>query len=450
MPKVVNTEERLLQKRKFYVRSLVIFTVLMLLAFNLGSWLFVNRMGSYLEQELEKRLIVVAGLTANKIEMDYIEDILSPEKNRIGQQLLQSYLSDLVYNFEFESAFVIDREYLVLVDGARHFPRGQKRTYLKQDSTALQQAWTGDISTSPIHVLEGNKFKSVYAPIKDDLFEVQALLVLEASADFFELLNLFKQGLILGGLISFGLIIVFSFFITWMITLLIRTHESLQQTEKLAAMGRMAASMAHEIRNPLGIIKGTADVLKEKYAVKEQEDELFDFIAAEVQRLNYLINNFLSFAREPKLNLKTTDIKAVVEKAVAAVEREENEFKIQIFIHIKNELPQFKFDENTIQQVLFNLMINALQAFKKNGKIEISLNTISLKNKKYAEISVADNGPGIEGDRTKIFEPFFTTKSTGSGLGLAICKQIIEKHEGWIEVTSEIGKGTTFKFYLPI
>ncbi len=448
MPKGLNTEERLLRKRKFYVRSLVIFTVLMLLAFNLGSWLFVNRMGSYLEQELEKRLIAVAGLAVNKIEMDYIEDILSSDENRLGQQLLQDYLNNLLYNHEFESAFIIDHEYLVLIDGGDRFPRGQKRTYIKQDSTALERAWADTIATSPMHILEGNKFKSVYAPITDDLFEVQALLVLEASADFFELLKLFQQGLIFGGLISFGLIIVFSFFISWMLTLLIRTHESLQQSEKLAAMGRMAASMAHEIRNPLGIIKGTADVLKEKYGAKEQSDEMFDFIAAEVQRLNYLINNFLSFAREPKLNLKTGDIKLVVEKTIAAVEREEHDFEIEIATHFKNELPQFKFDENTIQQVLFNLMINAYQAFNKNGKIEVSLNTIYLKNKKYAKISVADNGPGIEGDTSKIFEPFFTTKSTGSGLGLTICKQIIEKHGGWIEVTSEIGNGTTFMFFL--
>jgi len=450
MSKNLTIEEKLLQKRKFYVRFLVIFTVLMLLTFNLGSWLFFNRMGNYLDQELEKRLHAIAGLTAKKIEADYIEDIIATNEGQMGKRLVQQLLNDMLYDYELESAFVINRDYLVLVDGRNRFPRGQKRTYLKQDSTALERAWTGIISASPIHILEGNKFKSVYAPLTDDFFEVKALLVLEASAEFFELLNMFKQGLIFGGLISFGLIIVFSFFISWMITLLMRTHESLQQSEKLAAMGRMAASMAHEIRNPLGIIKGTADVLKEKYAAQEKSDELFDYISAEVQRLNYLIANFLSFAREPKLNPKTADIKIVVEKAVAAIEREDHNFKIIITTNNKSELPRFKFDENTIQQVLFNLLINAQQAFEKDGKIEISLDSISLKNKKYAEIKIADNGPGIEGDTSKIFEPFFTTKSTGSGLGLAICKQIIEKHGGWMEVSTKIGKGTTFRFFLPL
>jgi signal transduction histidine kinase len=443
------TDERLLKKRKFYIRFLVIFTVLMLLAFNLGSWLLFNRMDNYLEQELEKRLVAVAGLTAQKIETDYLEEIISPDEGGIGKQLIQQQLQDMLYDYDFESAFVIDRDYLVLIDGSNRFPRGQKQTYIRQDSTALEQAWAGNISPSPIYIIDGNKFKSVYAPI-NDLFEVQALLVLGASADFFELLKLFQQGLIFGGLISFSLIVVFSFFISWMLTLLMRTHESVQQSEKLAAMGRMAASMAHEIRNPLGIIKGTADVLKEKYEAKDQPDELFDYISTEVQRLNYLIANFLSFAREPKLNLKSANIKTIIEKAVAAIEREEHDFKVDIITNIKNEIPLFKFDENTIQQVLFNLMINAHQAFEKDGVIEISVNSISSKNKKYVEITVADNGPGIEGDTTKIFEPFFTTKSTGSGLGLAICKQIIKKHSGWIHVISNIGKGTTFTIFLPL
>ena len=445
---MVSPAEKLLKKRKFYIRSLVIFTVLLLLAFNLGSWLFFNRMDNYLEQELEKRLKAIAGLTSQKIETDYLEDLTSPSEGNLSRLLLRPFLSRLIFDYELESAFIIDRNYVVLMDAQNKFPQGQKLTYFDQDSSALEQAWSGQIAVSPIHIVEGNKFKSVYAPLQNEFFEVTAVLVLEASADFFELLDLFKQGLIIGGLVSFGLIILFSFFISWMITLLIRNHESLQQSERLAAMGRMAASMAHEIRNPLGIIKGTADVLKEKYATNVQPDELFDYIAAEVQRLNYLINNFLSFAREPKLNPKLDNLKNVVERAVAAIKREDQDNKIEIKIKFFKEIKSFYFDPDAIQQVLFNLLINSLQAIKNQGKIEISLNIKTIKNKTFAEVSISDNGPGIEGDVEKIFEPFYTTKSKGSGLGLAICKQIIEKHGGWIELETEKNKGTTFRFYL--
>ncbi len=450
MAKTINKEERLLQKRKFYVRFLVIFTVFMLLAFNLGSWLFFNRMDDYLERELEKRLKAIASLNSKSIEADYIEEMNSFQENRLVRLLIRQQLNRLVYDFELESAFVIDRNNVVLIDPQSKFPEGQSLTYLQQDSAAIELAWSGQIAASPIHFVEGNKFKSVYAPLRDEFFSVSALLVLEASADFFELLDVFKQGLIVGGLVSFGLIVVFAFFISWMITLLIRTHEQVRQNEKLAAMGQMAASVAHEIRNPLGIIKGTADVLKEKYTAQNKKDELFDYIAAEVQRLNLLVNNFLSFAREPKLNLEKADIIAVIEKAVAAIEREEQEKMVQLNVNIADKPDIFAFDENTIQQVLFNLLINAKQAVEENGRVEVRLEIEKIKHAKFAKVIVSDNGTGIKEDKEKIFEPFYSTKSSGSGLGLAICKQIIEKHGGWIDFETELNKGTRFYFYLPM
>ncbi|OQX95838.1 hypothetical protein B6I21_03385 [candidate division KSB1 bacterium 4572_119] len=450
MAKTSKSEVQLLHKRKFYARSLVIFTVLMLLAFNLSSWLFFNQLDDYLERELEKRLNSIAVLTASKIESDFLEDLTSGEGGRVSILLLKSELTDLIYYHELQSAFIIDPNNVILIDGQNKFPEGQILTYLDQDSSAIEQAWSGTTTSSPIHFLEGNKFKTIFVPLKNDFYEVSALLVLEASADFFELLERFKQGLIVGGVVSLGLIFIFTFFISWMITLLIRTHDSMQQSAKLAAMGRMAASMAHEIRNPLGIIKGTSDVLKEKYAAESESEELFDYISAEVQRLNLLINNFLSFSREPKLNLKSSNLLQVIEKAVAAIEREDHEKKITIKIISTAALEPFNFDENAIQQVLFNLLINAQQAFESKGEIIIQIGRKTVKGKKYGRVSIADNGPGIDGDISQIFEPFYSTKSKGSGLGLAICKQIIEKHGGWIDAESAPQKGTTFNFYLLI
>lgn len=450
MTRTVITEEKLLLKRKFYIRSLIIFTVLLLVGFNLGSWLFLKQMDNYLEQELEKRLTSIARLADRILLKQYIDDLLSNVEPEFALFYIKQDLNKLIDKQELQSAFIIDRNFQVLVQGGRDFLIEPSRTYLQQDSVAIERAWLGEIAASPIHVVEGNRFKNVYAPLRDVSLEVVALLVLEANADFFEILGLFKRGLIIGGLISFGLIIVFSFFISWMITLLIRTQESLKQSEKLAAMGQMAASMAHEIRNPLGIIKSTADVLKEKYAQVKEPDELFEYIAEEVKRLNFLVNNFLSFAREPKLNPKLAELNQAVKKAVAAIEREKSDKEIEISFHQIEPIAPFQFDEDAVQQVLFNLLINSIHAIEQKGKIDISLTKIEFKNRYYAKLTVSDNGSGIAGDLSKIFEPFYSTKSSGSGLGLAISKQIIEKHGGWIEVGSQPGQGTIFWFYLPI
>ena len=449
MSGTVQTEEKLLQKRKFYVRSIVIFTVLLLLAFNFGSWLFLKQMDDFLEQELEKRLTSIARLAQRNIDKKYIDDLLLNNEPEFALFFIGQDLRELVDKEELQAAFIIDRDFQVLLDGGSEFVLNQRRTYLEQDSAAIEKAWLDTIAVSPIHIVEGNRFKNVYAPLKDGFMEIQALLVLEANANFFEILGLFKRGLVVGGLISFGLIIVFSFFISWMITLLIRTHESLRQSEKLAAMGQMAASMAHEIRNPLGIIKSTSDVLKEKYA-EEKKDALFDYISDEVLRLNHLVNNFLSFTREPKLNPKQADLSLIIKKVVAAMEREKQDKEIEIQIIQEDEIEPFDFDEDAIQQVIFNLLINSIQAIEIKGKIEINLKKNDLKGVSFAEFTITDNGRGIQDDLNKIFEPFYTTKSSGSGLGLAISKQIVEKHGGWIEIESRLNQGTTFQFYLPI
>lgn len=446
----MTAEERLLKKRKASVRLLVLSTILLLLAFNLGSWLFLRQMDNHLEKELEKRLISIARLTDRILRSQYIESLLSNNELDLNPKLFQPVLSDLIVKEQLEGAFIIDRGFRVLVDGQRELPLDSRRTYLKLDSAVIARAWQGEISVAPIHIVQGNRFKNVYTPIRDISLEVVALLVLEANADFFEILGLFKRGLIIGSLVSFGLIIVFSFFISWMIALLIRTQESLRRSEKLAVMGQMAASMAHEIRNPLGIIKSTADVLKEKYAKKEPPDELFDYISEEVRRLNHLVNNFLSFAREPKLNLKTANVNEIIQRAVKAIERERYDQHITILITAAEQLVSDCIDEDAMQQVLFNMLINSIQAIDAEGRIEIRLQRVAVKNKKYAQILISDTGKGIEGDIDKIFEPFYSTKSSGSGLGLTISKQIIDKHGGRIEVTSRPGEGTTFRLYLPL
>lgn len=451
MTRTVTTEEKLLQKRKFYIRSLIIFTVLILLAFNLGSWIFLKQMDNYLEQELEKRLTSIARLADRILLKQYIDDLLSNIEPQFALFYIKQDLNKLIDKQELQAAFIIDRNFQVLVEGGgTDFLIEPRRTYLQQDSLAIEKAWQGEIAASPIHIVEGNRFKNVYAPLRDVSLDVVALLVLEANADFFEILGLFKRGLIFGGLVSLGLIVVFSFFISWMITLLIRTQESLKQSEKLAAMGQMAASMAHEIRNPLGIIKSTADVLKEKYAQAKEPDELFEYISEEVKRLNHLVNNFLSFSREPKLNPRPADLNQVISKAVSAIEREKSGQEIEICCRDVEQLEPFIFDEDAIQQVLFNLLINSIQAIDQTGKIEIGLTKMDIKSRSYAKLTISDNGSGIEGDLSKIFEPFYSTKSSGSGLGLAISKQIIEKHGGWIKVESRTGEGTVFRFYLPM
>jgi len=450
----ISSEEKLLNKRKYYVKFIVILMVFLLIVFNIGSWLFFRKIENYLEKGLEKRLYSIAALASHNIEItpgvsvDDIEFLNNP--NSSNYLLIQSKLRTLQTTHELEGVYIIDPSFRIIMEGMGTFQVGEKLTYILQDSVELEQAWSGLTAVSPIHIVEGARFKTAYAPLTNIYADVSALLVLEANAEFFNIIRLFRRGLIIGGLASLGAIVLFSIFLSWTIGLFIKTHESFRRTEKLAALGQMSASVAHEIRNPLGIIKTTADVLKSKYESKDQPDELFDFIGAEVRRLNNLVNDFLSFARETKLNMKAGNIVRTVQKTVVAFKRDIAENEISVSIAVNTERHQLKFDAEKIQQVLLNLLINAAQAAENKAEIIVEVGLRQYRGLSYIQIKVGDNGCGIDGEHQKIFEPFYTTKSSGSGLGLAITKQIVETHGGWIEVESTKDKGTTLTFYLPI
>ncbi len=228
------------------------------------------------------------------------------------------------------------------------------------------------------------------------------------------------------------------------------TQEQLVRSEKLAAIGQLAGGVGHELRNPLGAIKNAAYYIKEKVAKSElakKEPRVLQFLEImddEINASNKIINDLLGFSRVSKPSVSPTRIKRVIEDALSRLAIPEN---IEVVKKLDTELPEVEIDPDQIQQVLVNVVTNAVQAMPEGGTL-----TISAKEKeKFLEVEIADTGCGIpEEVRNKIFDPLFTTRAKGIGLGLAVCKAIIERHEGYIEVESEVGKGTTFNIKLPL
>jgi two-component system sensor histidine kinase HydH len=282
--------------------------------------------------------------------------------------------------------------------------------------------------------------------VRDSRGAIVCLVVVEASADFFNLLQPAKRQLVIGGIVGAGVVILFVFFLYKTLLDFLRTQENLRRSERRAAMGEMAATVAHEIRNPLGIIKSTAYVLRQRYENASQPDELFEFIPSEVRRLNHLVNDFLNLTRDKQLTLAPADIVKTVQKALTMVRNDEQANGVMLNLSSAAPSLTLRYDDEAITQVLLNLFFNAIQAMEGKGEIEVSLQ----EEKKLAHIAVQDNGPGLPVDPEKIFEPFFTTKTRGSGLGLAVCKQLVEKHGGRIAAESEKGKGTTMHVWLPV
>ena len=230
--------------------------------------------------------------------------------------------------------------------------------------------------------------------------------------------------------------------------------EALKEQHRLAALGTMAAGLAHEIRNPLAGIKGAAQFLQ---TVDDSEpgNEFLQVIISEVDRLNEVVQNFLYYARPFELNTETTDINATVSHVMSLIRAEGLPEGVRIEEHLAGSLSAFPLDGVKISQVVMNLIRNAIQAIAE-GTVRVStgkgrMQGQLMRGKPALVIRIEDNGPGIpKEDLDKLFIPFYTTKSGGTGLGLPICQRIIRAHEGEIEVRSVIGKGATFTVRLPL
>lgn len=229
-----------------------------------------------------------------------------------------------------------------------------------------------------------------------------------------------------------------------------RLQEQLIQAEKLSALGRLTANVAHEIRNPLTMIGGYAKRLS-RITSDEKEKEYIDVIAAEVDRLEKILKSVLTYSREIRLDLKSHNIVDVVEETLKTFELacQEKNIKIQ-----KNflEVPDILIDKDRIKEVISNIVSNAIDFMPEGGLLTISVLQESVKDMPYLCIKITDTGVGIPSDKLRlVFEPFFTTKvmEKGTGLGLTISKKIVEDHGGFIKVESTVGKGSTFSIYIP-
>jgi two-component system sensor histidine kinase HydH len=227
-----------------------------------------------------------------------------------------------------------------------------------------------------------------------------------------------------------------------------RLQDEIRRTEKLAAIGGLAAGVAHEIRNPLSSIKGIASYYKGKFEDGSEDKEMAGVMIEEVDRLSRVISELLEFARPTKLNKKPSDINELLKHSTRLVEQEAAAKKIGIQLNLVSGSAEADVDPDRLAQCFLNLFLNAMQAMENGGRLIVSSSTSVNGN---IVIDIKDNGPGISTeDLSKIFDPYFTTKSKGTGLGLAIVHKVIEAHKGQIRVRSTIGKGTMFSIVLPL
>ncbi|WP_084312617.1 sensor histidine kinase [Desulfobulbus elongatus] len=230
----------------------------------------------------------------------------------------------------------------------------------------------------------------------------------------------------------------------------LRLEEQLGEAQRLATLGKMVAAVSHEIKNPLGIVRSTAEILGNRIGkVAPGNEKLAEIIVQETSRLDGIVRQFLDFARPRDLYKSSGSLNAVVERLLSFMEAEFQQKGVRVHTRMAEDLPDILFDAEQMYQVLLNMVFNAIQAMPEGG--DLFLGTTALPADKAVMLEVTDTGLGIPEEKLEqIFTPFYTDKNRGTGLGLAIAKNIVDKHQGAIEVNSRPGEGSTFRVILPL
>jgi len=223
-------------------------------------------------------------------------------------------------------------------------------------------------------------------------------------------------------------------------------RKEIARSQRLASVGRLAAGVSHEIRNPLSSIKGFATYFKERYYDVPENQQISNLMIQEVDRLNRVVGQLHEFARPIDVSKKSIQIKTFLKDSLKLIERQASEANVSIKTDFDSEINEILIDPDRINQVLLNLYLNAIESMDNGGNLTVTL----AKNSKIngIEITVSDTGTGItEDDLSHIFDPYFTTKASGTGLGLAIVHNIMEAHGGEITIESRLGQGTAVTIF---
>lgn len=230
------------------------------------------------------------------------------------------------------------------------------------------------------------------------------------------------------------------------------SKEHLLQAEKWAVLGKLAAGVAHSVRNPLTSVKMRLFSLERSLPLSADQHEDFAVISEAIRQIDSIVTNFLEFSRPPKLKMRLSSPSDAVDMAIQLLGHRLESYNVAATVARDGRLPQITMDPDQLKEVLVNLMVNACEAMSDGGSVTISEQTgYSDEVGDVVVVRVTDDGPGIpEPVQGKLFQPFFSTKDQGTGLGLAIATRIVEEHGGWLDVESKEGKGAAFIITLPV
>lgn len=428
-----------LLSKKSVIYTVLIIGIFILITFNFMGWFFLKNLENDILQQLKTQLSNLGSVSTRLINGEELEGLYPGDETNPITLYYQQLLWEIKRSGNLENILIISLDKKLLIDYRIEYNIGDTLSTFPVNDAFFNQAILGQTPEPELIQSRGEYYLTSYTPIKNQVIgNTVAVLILEAPANFFSTLQYFKSGIFYFGIGGLAVIIIFSGIIILSLRQLLRIENKLLEQEQLAQLGQMAAMVAHEIRNPLSIIKGSANVLQKKYS--SENEELFKFIPDEIDRLNRLVNDFLQFARKRRLNLKNTNPNHLIYSTISQIK--DNKIKLDLV----EQCPEIPLDPDAFKQIILNIIDNGIKALNENGEIQIKTEI----QKKFI-ITIKDNGKGMSPEMLKdIFKPFFSNRASGSGLGMTITKQLVEGMDGKINIKSKLNEGTTVSLEFPL
>ena len=444
--KGVEPPEAVYRRRR--LGGLIAILGILTLVVNGSQWLEHRRLRRLLAAELGEHLIVVAQVAAVSIDGDMLRrwhewGVDPHEADELRERLRTVRTAAGASNLMVLDASSPEH---ALLDLSGITAAGESDPALALDRAALTLAAAGIPAASKLYSAAGGAYlKTGYAPITADDGTVTGVLGVEGSSALFALLDQVRKLLIAVSLASLVGVAILGYVLVRISDSLANAERELLRAETLSAMGRMAAGIAHEIRNPLGIIRATTERLGRRHPGDAAQ---FGSITDEIDRLAGILAGYLAFAADRPSQLEPIDLVPLVEGAVALDQPALAEVGIRLESALTVATAPILGDPARLRQVLLNLIVNAKQAMPRGGQVTVKLAADATGD--GFVLQVADEGVGIpRGQLREVWKPFFTSKPDGSGLGLAIVRRIVGEHRGTIRISSEENRGTEVTIHFP-
>ena len=430
--------------RKHFSILIIALLILMVVAFNIALYLLYTRSVDTLDRSLGDRLLSVGRAISPEVERVLATDQAGSTLSLAAIVQLQDYLARIRDSDALSGVYFLDldgRDLLSLDDSI-----SDVQLILPLHIEGLSHAGLGNAEVSELYRADDRYFKSAYQPVGDN--PVLGVLLIESSFEFFSEFQDFRQHIILVNAGAVGLLILVSIVIVILNRRLVKAERLLISRAALSQMGQMAAVIAHEVRNPLAIIKATAERLKMKYSSADSSDnQLFEFIPEEVDRLNMITTHYLQFASPIAARGNPESLDQIILSVTGGMAKEFEHKSVALKTNCEDQAGECLVDSQQIRQILVNLLNNALDATPSGGLVTIDA---GISRPGSLLITVSDTGCGIDKKAIKhIFDPFSTGKAHGTGLGLFVVRRLVDNLKGDIRVESQLGIGTKFVLTLP-